>query len=93
MSLRDAVQRLANSRTVPDYHWWNGEDFAKVAEEVLKDPENVKVLMFEGLTEDGTRDVWFKVVPTNTVLESVSQALDIDVQTFNISHPCPPLCD
>lgn len=79
-----SVERLQNSKVVPDFTWWHGSVFLEIAEKVEKAGPDAIVKMRQGLKENGFPEVWF-------VVESeVSAAGEGDGGT-NDSHTCPPL--
>lgn len=86
MGMQESIERLKNSKIVPDFTWWDGKVFLEIAEKVERAGPGAIVKMYQGLKETGLPEVWFTVGSRENVTAKGEGG------GTNDSRPCPPLC-
>lgn len=80
----ESVARLAASRIVPRHFYFEGESLKKLQDELEEHGvEDTRLLIFPGLDDDGTPDLWLQV--ENVKTKDCGECI-------NVSHTCPPDC-
>jgi hypothetical protein len=90
MSRTASVERLSNSRIVPEFYWWRWEDMRAFLGAALEAGPGSIIRAYPGLGKDGEPDVHFTIQKATKGGEV--QALDGGDEGYNVSHPCPPFC-
>lgn len=85
----DSQRRLANSRIIPKYWWFEGKDLKGLFQAVQeRGPENVRLIITPGLDADGRPDLHLGI----RGLDDDLSAKNGNGDDWNVSHPCPPDC-
>jgi len=87
MSLEDSAKRLANSRILPDYFWFEGAAVTGLIENLKAAGAKARLEVHLGLKESGELDAWLRVKhPEGQVV------IESHLPDGNDSHVCPPNC-
>lgn len=89
MGMQKSLERKRNADTISEYDWWPGKIFLRIAKQLERMGPEAKVRMYEGLKENGMRDLWLEVF---TGEESKGNIVVAEGGGTNDSRPCPPLC-
>lgn len=92
MSMKESKARLAASQMPTDFFWWPAKDLERFFERVEQvGLENGRIEAASGLREDGSPELWLRVIDTRTKKALVDEGTDGDGWE-DFSHNCPPDC-